>query len=178
MLSNPLYLCGARELVSSVAKRLGFSNEACCQISLAVDEALANVMRHGYKKACDQPIWMSIWPCCDQACDPAEACSCQDGQAEYTGIRIVIEDEADQVDPCEICSRDLDDVRPGGLGVHIIKEVMDQVVYEKREGVGMKLTLFKQLGIKDDTVSETQVHCPPRGTPRSVKDQSGKGSNA
>ena len=54
--SNPLFLSGAREMVSNVARRLGFAEEACSQMALAVDEALCNVIRHGYDKAADKPI--------------------------------------------------------------------------------------------------------------------------
>ncbi len=131
ILSNPLYLCGARELVSAVAKRLSFDEMACCQIALAVDEALCNVIRHGYDRQPDRPIWLSIFP---------------EGTPDRPDmLRIVIEDEARQVEPNVIKSRDLDDVRPGGLGVHIINEVMDDVRYEKRGPVGMRLTMVKRV---------------------------------
>lgn len=133
ILSNPLYLCGARELVAAVAKRLSFDEMACCQIALAVDEALCNVIRHGYERQADRPIWLSIYP---------------EGPADKPELlRIVIEDEAKQVEPDVIKSRDLEDVRPGGLGVHIIKEVMDEVRYEKRGEVGMRLTMAKRVGV-------------------------------
>ena len=131
LLSNPQYLSGVRELVAGVAKRLGFNDLGCSQVALAIDEALCNVIRHGYDRATDRPIWVSIWPI--------------EGEDEV-GMRIVIEDEARQVDPGVIRSRDLDDVRPGGLGVHIIGEVMDEVTYERREPQGMRLTLVKRVG--------------------------------
>ncbi|MEZ6318205.1 MAG: ATP-binding protein [Phycisphaerales bacterium] len=130
LLSNPMYLSGARELVSSVAKRLGFDDLDCSKIALAVDEALCNVIRHGYGRRVDQPIWISIWPI-------------EEG-GESIGIRIVIEDEAKQIDPAQVRGRELEDVKPGGLGVHIIREVMDEATYEKREGRGMRLTLVKR----------------------------------
>ncbi len=57
---------------------------------------------------------------------------------------IVIEDRAKQVDPGSIQSRDLDDIRPGGLGVYIMREVMDEVVFEQREGGGMRLRMLKR----------------------------------
>jgi serine/threonine-protein kinase RsbW len=130
MVSDPVYLSGARELVSAVAKRLGFADEASGQIALALDEALCNVIRHGYERRRDGPIWVSIWP--------LEA---ENGRGP--GLRIVVEDEARQVEPEEIRSRDLDEVRPGGLGVHIIQEVMDEAVYTKRPHTGMRLTMVK-----------------------------------
>ncbi|MDX2017896.1 MAG: ATP-binding protein [Planctomycetota bacterium] len=127
MLSQPMYLAGARDLVSAVAKRLGFTDLSCSQIALAVDEALCNIIRHGYQRRTDGPIWISLWPLESPA-----------------ALKIVIEDEARQVDPATIKSRDLADIRPGGLGVHIIKEVMDEVTYEHRPVAGMRLTLVKR----------------------------------
>lgn len=134
LLSQPRYLSGARELVSAVAKRFGFSDHDCGQIALAVDEALCNVIRHGYDRRPDGPIWMSVWP--EGAAGPEDT-------AEPRGIRIVIEDQAAQVDPSRIKGRDLEDIRPGGLGVYIIRQVMNQVCYEKRPGGGMRLVMVK-----------------------------------
>ncbi len=132
LISDPKYLCGVRELVSAVADRLGFTEEQCGQIKLAVDEALCNVVRHGYNKQTDRPIWLSLSPVYDEA-----------GGAAVERLRIVIEDEARQVDPETIRGRDLSEVRPGGLGIHIIREIMDEVHFEKRDPIGMRLTLVK-----------------------------------
>ncbi len=129
LLSNPIYLSGARELVGSVSRRLGFDDLQCSKIALAVDEALCNIIRHGYNRQPDKPIWISIWP------DVTEP--------QPLGIRLVIEDEARQVDPSTLKGRALDDIRPGGLGVHIIREVMDEVTFAKRNGKGMRLTMVK-----------------------------------
>ncbi|MBX3358926.1 MAG: ATP-binding protein [Phycisphaeraceae bacterium] len=140
MMSNPLYLSGAREMVASVARRLAFTDEACGQIALAVDEALCNVIRHGYGRAPDRPIWISLTPVGGVA-TPGSS------DNPTVALRIVIEDDAKQVDPTTIKSRNLEDVRPGGLGVHIIRHVMDDVSYERRSdnsGRGMRLTMTKK----------------------------------
>ncbi|HYF15325.1 MAG TPA: ATP-binding protein [Phycisphaerales bacterium] len=129
--SNTAYLCSVRDVVRRVARRMGFGDDQAAQIVLAVDEGLANVMKHGYDGRPDGPIAVELCGCCDCARGP--------------GIRIVVEDRARQVDPATIKSRDLDDIRPGGLGVHIMREVMDTVHYEPREGGGMRLTLVKFL---------------------------------
>lgn len=147
MLSNPLYLGGARELVTAVAKGLGFPPSASAQVALAVDEALCNVIRHGYERRADGPIRVSIWP------EPGG------------GIRIMIEDEAKQVDLTTIKSRDLDDIRPGGLGVHIIREVMDEAVYEHRSPKGMRLTLVKRLPETGSNGSGSKVGGEEPGRP-------------
>lgn len=129
LFSQPRYLAAARALVGCVAQRLGFNEIQCGQISLAVDEALCNVITHGYGRRPDGRMWLYIWPI----------------DAQPPGLKVVIEDLARQVDPTKIQPRHLDDVRPGGLGVHIIREVMDEVVYERREGQGMRLTMIKHI---------------------------------
>lgn len=128
--SDPMYLCGARELVGCIARRIGFSDMDCSKISLAVDEALSNIIRHGYDRAFDKPIWLGLTPIKPSA-------------DSIGGMVITIEDEAKQVDPGNLKGRDLADIRPGGLGVHIIHEIMDEVRYEKRSPQGMRLTMTK-----------------------------------
>ncbi|MGD9791009.1 MAG: ATP-binding protein [Phycisphaerales bacterium] len=135
--SNPIFLSGIRELVHGVCRRLGFHEANCSQVALAVDEALCNVIRHGYDKRTDGHIWMSLYPYQVTAA----------GQSEPDlHLQIVLEDEARQVDPATIKSRDLSDIRPGGLGVHIIKEVMDEVRYQQRSPAGMRLEMLKKQG--------------------------------
>lgn len=129
MFSQARYLAAVRAMVAQVAHRLGFADAACSRISLAVDEALCNIIKHGYDRREDGRIWISL-----------SALS-----TDHPGIHIVLEDRARQVDPSVIRSRDLDDVRPGGLGVHLIREVMDEVTYAARPGGGMRLTLTKRL---------------------------------
>ncbi|MBX3374286.1 MAG: ATP-binding protein [Phycisphaeraceae bacterium] len=129
LFSQPRFLTGIRGLVTQLARRLGFEEGAAGKISLALDEAICNVINHGYDRRPDGRIWIRIWAL----------------EAPRPGLRIVVEDRARMVDPAKIRSRDLDDIRPGGLGVHIIREVMDDVVYEQRDGGGMRLTLVKHL---------------------------------
>lgn len=138
-MSNPLYLSGTREMVAGVARRMGFSEEVCSQMALAVDEALCNVIRHGYGRAADKPIWVSVYPIPEAGATGPWGDGCLP-----EAIRIVIEDEAKQVDLSAIKSRDLDEIRPGGLGVHIIQTVMDSAKYEHRPGKGMRLTMVKK----------------------------------
>ena len=130
MLSQPRLLAAARAMVGQFAQRMGFSEGACGQISLAVDEALCNIINHGYERRTDGRIWLSLWGLHESAAPT---------------LRIVIEDRAKQVDPAVIKSRDLEDIRPGGLGVHIIREVMDSVQYEHRADGGMRLSMSKRV---------------------------------
>lgn len=126
--SEPQLLASIRSLIDTLATGLGFFEKNRCLMSLAIDEALSNVIRHGYEGRRDGMIWIHIWRV-----------------AEPRGLRFVIEDLARKVDPAKIKGRHLADVRPGGLGVHIIKETMNEATWEARPDGGMRLTLVKRL---------------------------------
>jgi len=148
LVSNPIYLCAVREMMNLSAKRLGFTDAHASQIALAVDEAIVNVMKHGYDKKLDGRIWLRLTPVGTPG-------------SQVTAVEIVIEDEARQVDPEAIKGRDLEDIRPGGLGVHIIREVMDEVRYEKRPGAasGMRLTMVKKQNSEKGTANVRPNPC-------------------
>jgi serine/threonine-protein kinase RsbW len=146
MRSHAKLLSVVRAMVSNFAERIGFAEGDCAQISLAVDEALSNVINHGYGRSVDGLIWVQLW----HVEDPGPA------------MGVVVEDMARQVDPATIQSRDLDDIRPGGLGVHLIRHIMDHVRYETRQGCGgcgMRLTMIKHLDGSTDstTAANTEV---------------------
>ncbi len=143
--SDPRVLSGVREMVSAVARRLAFDRPTADQIALAVDEALANVICHGYERRPVHPIWISI----------------HEMKSDQPAIKIIIEDEAPPVDCDQIKGRDLADIRPGGLGVHIIKEVMDDAIYEKRGDVGMRLTMTRTGNRQSDQSSASPQKDPP-----------------
>jgi anti-sigma regulatory factor (Ser/Thr protein kinase) len=54
---------------------------------------------------------------------------------------MTLEDDGQQVPLHTMCSRDLADVKPGGLGVHLIQQVMDEVVYSHRPTGGTMLSM-------------------------------------
>src|SRR5687768_7458336 len=109
LLSQPRYLSVARAAVETAALRMGLDEDQAGKVTLAVDEAIANVIRHGYKGEHDRPIWVRMTPVT------------RDG---VPGMEIIIEDECTGVDLKKIKGRALEEVRPGGLGVHIITGVM------------------------------------------------------
>lgn len=132
--SEPANNARVRAAVEAAARRLGFKEKEACSIVLAVDEAITNVIRHGYDGRPGLPIDVTI--------EPVE-------RAGKVGVEFTICDCAKHVDPCQMKGRDLDDVRPGGLGTHIIRTVMDEVEYMRREPVGMRVCMFKKLS-RDD----------------------------
>lgn len=128
--SDPACLADVRNQLRGWAEAAGWSDPQIADIVLAVDEALANVIRHAYDGRRNGRILISG----RQIEEPSGRCC----------IEVVIRDFGRQVDPATICSRDLDDIRPGGLGVHIIRSVTDVAEYSRAEGGGMQLRLCKR----------------------------------
>jgi anti-sigma regulatory factor (Ser/Thr protein kinase) len=128
--SLPAHLPVVRVAIEKMCELLGFDAEAAGGIVLSVDEALTNIIRHAYDGAGDKPIEIEL---------------AATGEGRPTGLKISLRDYGRAVDPSQIKSRDLADVRPGGLGVHIMNECMDQVEYRKAPGGGTLLTMTKNL---------------------------------
>lgn len=127
--SDPCELSKAREAIRGWVGEQGWGDLRIADVVLAADEALTNVMRHGYQEQTGKPIQIFLRELRDD----------QQGR----GIEIEIRDWGRQVPLEKICGRDLDDIRPGGLGVHIIRNLMDEAVYAHAEGGGMRLIMRK-----------------------------------
>ncbi len=127
--SNAKSLAVVRSALAQLAEMEAFTSEDVYKVTLALDEALANVIRHGYSGMKDQPIHIKL-----------EGLDGSDGRR---GIQIIVRDHGRQVDPTTIRGRDLNDVRPGGLGVHIMRTIMDSVEYSCPADGGMLLRMVK-----------------------------------
>jgi anti-sigma regulatory factor (Ser/Thr protein kinase) len=145
IVSQPRYLSVIRELVNAVAAKAGLDARNCSRVVLAVDEALCNVIRHGYEGRDDQPIWIRI-----AHLDPANP----------SELTIVIDDLARQIDPATIRGRDLDDIKPHGLGVHLIRQAMDEVEYTRRPGGGMRLRMVKRIASSISSTTSSESPAP------------------
>ena len=130
ILSSPANLPAVRAAVEKVCRNVGFDSDAVGDIVLSVDEALTNIIRHAYKGAEGQPIDVKLTPI---------------GGRQPKAIKICLADRGRYMDPARFKPRDLEQVQPGGLGVHIITKCMDQVRYEAREGGGTLLTMVKDI---------------------------------
>lgn len=128
--ANPAYLCVVRAAVRKALEIAGFDDPSADGVTLALDEALTNIIRHSYGGTCEKSIIIKL----TQIPDYRESTS---------ALEIVIRDFGRQVDPKSIRSRDLNDVRPGGLGVHIIQTIMDEVEYSCVSEGGMQLRMVK-----------------------------------
>ena len=122
--SDPQFLKIIRSGISEISKICGFSNEESNAVTIAVDEAAANIIKHTYNGAKNELIVVNFRILEDR-------------------LEIVFRDFGDKVDPKTIKSRDLKEIRPGGLGVHLIKSTMDVVSYDNSFEDGNQLTMVK-----------------------------------
>ena len=125
MSSDPRLLCVVRAAIGELGSVFGLPDEDCREMTLAVDEALANIIRHAYKSRLDQQIELN--------------CRARADRLEFT-----IFDRGEPADPSRICAQPLDAVTLSGRGTHLIKLVMDEVCYEQVLG-GNQLRLSKHL---------------------------------
>ena len=107
------------------------------RLVLAVDEACTNIIRHAYCGGCDDLITLHL-------------------TRERDMLAFELRDEAPAVDPGRITTRDLNDCRPGGLGVPFIRSLMDDWQFEPgADGKGNVLRMRKRLHSDGDTESNT-----------------------
>jgi serine/threonine-protein kinase RsbW len=117
------YLAGLRAELQDLMNKSGLKEKIVNEMSLAIDEALTNVIRHGYDH--------------------------QDGliEIEYGDysdrVEIAIRDQGKLFDPLSLPTPKLPPTKPGGLGVHFIRTLVDEVTYAVRESKTNELRLIK-----------------------------------
>ena len=131
--SNPEALCLVRAAVERAAEVMHFQDSEARAIVRSVDEALANVMRHAYGGRPGLPIELS--------CHRLPAGEQRSAQG---GIEILLADKGVPVKPEALKGRPLDEVRPGGLGLHFIRQSMDEVEFSRKKGKNL-LRMVKYL---------------------------------
>jgi anti-sigma regulatory factor (Ser/Thr protein kinase) len=131
--SNPEALCLVRATLQRAAEVLHFPEHESRAIVRSVDEALANIIRHAYQGRPGMPIDVSCWRLWQR----------QDAKAPK-GIEIVLSDSGAAADIEKLKGRSLDEIRPGGLGLHLIEQSMDVVELRRRRGKNF-LRLVKYL---------------------------------
>lgn len=134
--SHPTLLCVIRGALEPLMEMLGFSEVHNRAIIRAVDEAVSNIMRHAYHGRLDQPI--------EVYCNRLQRST--NGETDQ-GVEILLFDCGPAVDTTKLVARSLDEIRPGGLGLHIIRGSMDTVEY-KRAGRLNRLRLVKYASSK------------------------------
>lgn len=124
---DPARLKLVRGTVEQAALQAGCCEAVASQVVMAVNEACMNVIQHAYRGDPSSEVVVIV------AIDGAE-------------LLCRVEDSAEPADLEGIKPRDLDDVRPGGLGTHFIAELMDGCRYGHLEGgIGNFLEMRKKI---------------------------------
>jgi serine/threonine-protein kinase RsbW len=131
-------ICEARR--ESLAELLAFVDRASARaaldpttafdVRLATEEAVMNVIEHGYEGMVPGPIILRI-------------------RRDARQMVVTVEDDAPYFDPSTIRPADpgapLDRRSVGGLGWHFVTQLMDETRHERRHPHGNRLTLVKRL---------------------------------
>jgi serine/threonine-protein kinase RsbW len=140
--SDPRWLQVLRAAVGQVGHLAGLDPATVDHLKLAVDEACANIIVHGYEGRRDQPIVATLTLHPDR-------------------LEVRLRDFGKKVPPESIRPKELDLSRPGGLGVHLIHCCMDEVTYRSADGPGMELALVKHLRKERKETEETGGRARP-----------------
>ena len=125
--ARPDQLCDVREAVLERTIANGADPQCASDVVMAVDEACQNIIRHAYAGNPDGEIELEI----DRRGDD---------------LVFSLRDFAPKIDPAAVKPRDLDDVRPGGLGTHLIHSVMDEAEFVKvSSDAGNLLRMVKRI---------------------------------
>ncbi len=112
-----------RKELRQILNDAGWEKKTVEEVLLAVDEALTNVIRHAYQGTAGK-IRVLV-------------------RASPEKIEIMLEDHGRKFDPTQVPPPELPREKPGGLGVHFIRTIMDQMIYDDHDPKINRLRLIK-----------------------------------
>ena len=116
--------------VDQACARAGLDRDTAFDVRLATEEVVTNVIEHGYRGMPTGPITVRF-------------------HHEPSQVVVTVDDLARPFDPSLVPQVDttapLEQRRSGGLGWHLVKQVMDEVRHEPRTPHGNRLTLVKRI---------------------------------
>ncbi len=128
--SDPKYLCVVRSVTVVMGEICGMAGAEIEDVKLAVDEACSNVIKHAYNRDTSKTIVIRFKLAKEQ-------------------LQVTIDDNGLKADPEKIAGRNLNNVRPGGLGVHLIKRAFNVVAFDEKKKKGNRLKLIRNIrGVK------------------------------
>lgn len=113
----------ARLAIAGIASRLQFSIEDIEDLKLAVAEACTNCIQHAQES-------------------DSIAISCR---IQADKLVVTVEDSGQVANHTSLVPKQLGEPKVGGLGVFLIRSLMDDVEYELNPGSGTRLTMTKFL---------------------------------
>ena len=119
-----------RTFCREVFEKLHIEQNLKEELVLAIAEAAQNIVKHAYKDNPDTEDKMVVQISCNE-----------------NKLQIGFYDMGTPVDPTKVKHREIDNVKPGGLGTFFIQEIMDVVEFQdkKKKPWINHLVLTKQL---------------------------------
>jgi serine/threonine-protein kinase RsbW len=125
------FLDEIRDLVAEVAREGGFSEKEVYSLQLAADEAASNIIEHAYAGITNASLDVT--------------CNCEGDE-----LIITMRDNGKPFDPSKVkqpnLKADLSERQIGGLGMYLMRKLMDDVRYEANSRTGNLLTMIKRRG--------------------------------
>jgi serine/threonine-protein kinase RsbW len=121
-------LADIRHFVEATGSQLGLESSVIAALRQAIDEAVSNIVMHGYRGQAG-PLRLDI------------------GQ-KGADLWVLLRDKAPPFDPTQVPPPDLTIPLllrpPGGLGLHLIRQTMDELHYRTLPEGGNEFTLVKR----------------------------------
>ena len=128
-LVNSSSLKDVRNFCREVFEKLHIQEDLKDELVLAIAEAAQNIVKHAFKNAANANELMVVQISC-----------------ENNKLQIAFYDRGTPVDPNKVKHREIDNVKPGGLGTFFIQEIMDAVEFKDGKKPWINhLVLTKQL---------------------------------
>ncbi len=125
--ARPERLALVRAVTLRMAEQVGCSTETAQKLVIAINEVCMNIIQHAYQGDVNGLYVMEVK---------------RNAQALYFRF----EDSAHPVDLDKVKPRELEDIRPGGLGVYFIREIMDSFeMGHLQGGKGNYLEMMKNI---------------------------------
>ncbi len=124
--SVPRLLRVVRCVIGEMAEAIGFPLKDRDKICIAVGEACSNIICHSYKGRTDGKIVVK----CELYSD---------------NLTISIRDYGEKIDLSRVRAQKAGQVKPGGLGCHMIRQAMDKVDYDTTHKIGTEIRMTKYL---------------------------------
>lgn len=124
-----------RDFIESNLETSGLTKDCAGELLLAVDEAVSNIIMHGFKSAANGDIELEV-------------------KQQPEALLVHIRDNAPLFDPTrnsnphlEISPLERD--APGGFGIYLLNHLVDKIAYRVTDDGRNELTMLKECGTKD-----------------------------
>lgn len=147
--ATPAGIAVAADTLSQFWVEAGFDPEVAWAVQVVLDEVLSNIVRHGTRQGPAPLIDVTF-------------------AAIEGGLEVTVVDDGPEFDPLQLPEPDLtsplEERRIGGLGVHLVRQLMDSVDYVRRDGRNWLVITRRVRAPGRPGREEEQAHGHPSGT--------------